>query len=211
MEKILIKAVATEQNKTRIISFYAAILLVLYSLSGQFHIGSIRYLPLSEGENSIPFIIESIWIYVMLYPFLILTALSIKNIETFNKIFYAFIILTIISLMIFQIIPVAYPREFFPLPHYNQFTVNLFHKIRLIDSPTNCFPSLHVSLCFLISFFCWDESKFKFFITSLVSILISISTLTTKQHYIADIISGFLIAFAVFYCVRNWTVINESR
>lgn len=211
MEKIKLKRVITMDNKKNTTLILGFIFIMLYSISGSFQIGNIRYLPLDDFEMNIPFIIESIWVYILLYPLLIWSIFSYKNEMNFNKVLYSFIIVSAISITCFQLIPVAYPREFFPLPRYNDPSVNIFFKIRYFDSPLNCFPSLHVSLCFLFSFFHWDESKKLFYGTTILSTAISISTLTTKQHYIADIVSGFILALIVFFIVRNYTEITQSR
>jgi len=205
MEKILLKPLADNNNKRTVITAFTAFLVVLYSISGRYQFGQIRYLPLSNFEENIPLLIESIWLYVFIYPFLILNALIIDNMKIFNKIFYSFIITTVISIIIFQIIPVAYPREFYPLPQYYDFSLNLFYKIRFLDSPLNCFPSLHVSLCFLITFFTFHISKKRFAINILLSILISISTLTTKQHYIADVVSAFILSMSIYIIIHKKT------
>lgn len=207
MEKIALKKIINHQNKSSIVSFFAITMFAFYSLSGSFHIGEPRFLPISEFEMNIPFIIDSIWIYVFMYPFLLWSIFSYKCEENFNHVLYSFAIISMISIVIFQLFPVGYPREFFPLPHANSPSVNLFYKIRFLDSPMNCLPSLHVSLCFLFSFGHWSESKRLFWFSILTTILISISTLTTKQHYIVDVVAGFILAVTIFYCVKRFTKI----
>ena len=207
MEKIPLKKIVNHQNKTTIVSFFAMIMFGLYAISGVFQIGEPRFLPLSDSEMNIPFIIDSIWVYVMMYPFLLWSIFSYKCEENFNKVLYSFIIVSLITIIIFQLFPVGYPREFYPLPHANSPSVNLFYKIRWIDSPMNCFPSLHVSLCFLFSFGHWSENKKLFWISLFITILISISTLTTKQHYIVDVVAGLILSFVIFTSVKRFTKI----
>lgn len=207
MEKIVLKKIINHKNKHLIVCFFALAMLTAYSISGSFYIGEPRYLPLSDFEMNIPFMIESIWVYVMMYPFLTWSIFSYKDEGNFNHILYSFLIISSISLAIFQLFPVGYPREFFPLPHTRSPSVNLFYTIRLLDTPMNCFPSLHVSLCFLFSFGHWKESKVAFWVSILITLLISISTLTTKQHYIADIVGGLLLSVVTYICVTRFTKI----
>ena len=183
-------------------------MFLFYFLSGNFQIGEPRFLPLSEFEMGIPFIIESVWVYVMMYPFLTWSLFSYKDEDNFNHLLYSFLIVTSITMVIFQLFPVGYPREFYPLPHDNNPSVNLFYKIRWIDSPMNCFPSLHVSLCFLFSFGHWQENKKAFWGSVALTTLISLSTLTTKQHYIADVIFGFALAITSYLAIKKFTKIN---
>lgn len=205
MEKIILKKIITHQNKVSIVSFFALAMLTLYFISGSFQIGLPRFLPLASFEMNIPFLIDSIWIYVSMYPFLLWSIFSYHSEENFNQVLYSFVIVTLISITIFQLFPVGYPREFYPLPHSNTPSVNLFYKIRWLDSPMNCFPSLHVSLCFLFTFGHWSESKKAFWFSLILTILISLSTLTTKQHYIADVVSGFILAITTYLSVKRFT------
>ena len=103
-----------------------------------------------------------------------------------------------------------FPRDLFPLPSGADAGVHAidawtrFHieGLRKIDTPLNCAPSLHVSSCFLASYLFLNEQrkKFPFFFTW--AILIAFSTLTTKQHYVFDIISGIglsAVSYLIFY------------
>jgi membrane-associated phospholipid phosphatase len=211
MEKIPLKKIVNHQNKTIIVSFFTMVMLTLYFISGTFHIGEPRFLPLTSFEMKIPFLIDSIWIYVMMYPFLTWSLFSYRCEDNFNHLLYSFVLVAMITFIIFQLFPVGYPREFYPLPHANTPSVNLFYKVRWIDSPMNCFPSLHVSLCYLFTFAHWSESKKAFWFSFVLTTLISISTLTTKQHYIADVVAGFILSLGVFLMVKKFTKIVLPR
>lgn len=204
MEKIPFKKIVYHENKTKIVSFFAILMLFLYVLSGKYYLGAPRFLPLSEFEMNIPFIIESIWIYILMYPFIGWSIFSYQDEENFNYLLYCFLFVASISIVIFQLFPVGYPREFYPLPHVNSPSVNLFYKVRWIDSPMNCFPSLHVSLCYLFTFAHWSESKKSFLLSFVITTIISISTLTTKQHYIADVVAGFFLSLFVYLSIKRF-------
>jgi membrane-associated phospholipid phosphatase len=207
MEKIRLKKIVHKDNKVSIIALITFVMLSFYLISGHFHLGEPRYLPISDFEMNIPFLIESIWIYVLMYPFIFWSVFSYQDEENFNQILYSFSLIAVISLITFQLFPVGYPREFYPLPHAYSASVNLFYKIRWIDSPMNCFPSLHVSLCFLFTFGHYQENKKLFWVSLIITLLISLSTLTTKQHYIADVIAGCLLAIGSYSLVKKITQI----
>lgn len=74
---------------------------------------------------------------------------------------------------------------------------SLMKLLYQIDSPDNLFPSIHC----LVSWFCWigvrkrTDIPFAYRCFSLVAaIAVCISTLTTRQHVIADVIGGVLLA-----------------
>ena len=207
MEKIPLKKMLTHHNKKVLFLVMAGIFMALYTLSGAISYQNGVVLKMSEWEVNIPFMTWTIWIYIVLYPaYLIWSLFSYKNLEYMNKTFYGFIMLTVISCTIFVIYPVIYPREFFP----NDFTTTLFKLMREADKPSNCLPSLHVGICYLFAFGFIYESKIKFVISLLISTTIAVSTLTTKQHYIYDIILGFFLAAIIHLVLDRYTVISKE-
>jgi membrane-associated phospholipid phosphatase len=113
-----------------------------------------------------------------------------------------------VSVLIFFIWPTVYPREQFPLPQdLNALTYYVFNYLRHADAPTNCCPSLHVSSVYLTSFLYLDEQRGKFPFFFGWGTLIALSTLTTKQHYLIDVVAGLMMAIVVwwiFYRVMSY-------
>ncbi len=185
--------------------------MAMYSICGAISFKSGGFLEMSEFERSIPFLTWSIWIYIGLYPlYLTWALLSYKNETEMNKTLYAFAVLGITSCSIFLIFPVSYPRDLFPLVDDGAITTILFQITRMIDKPSNCLPSLHVGLCFLFAYGFWKEDKTKFWISIFCSTLIAISTLTTKQHYILDILTSFILSTSIYIFFQRKVVITQT-
>ena len=198
MEKITLKKIISHRNKTVIILILTGIFMAFYTVSGAISYQTGGFLPIPAFEESIPFLTWTIWIYIVLYPiYLIWCLYSYKNLEEINKTMYGFLVLTVISCICFVLFPVSYPRDLYPLGYHNDLTTIIFKAMRAADKPSNCLPSLHVGLCFLFAYGFFKESKFKFGIAFLISIIVAISTLTTKQHYIYDILAGFIISSGI--------------
>ena len=70
--------------------------------------------------------------------------------------------------------------------------------VYLWDEPYNCFPSLHVAQAFLAALTCSYVSRGVGLAAAIWASLIAISTLFTKQHYVADVIAGIVLALAAF-------------
>ncbi len=211
MEKITLKKVVNHKNKNLIIPLLTGIFLTFYTVSGAIGNQNGTFLFIPQWEKDIPFLVWSIWIYIILYPVYLIWALwSYKDEIEMNKTLYGFLVLTLISCSIFIVFPVIYPRQFYPLPLSNDISTLIFRGMRELDKPSNCFPSLHVGLCYLFCFGFLKESKTKYYISLFVSTLIAISTLTTKQHYIYDIVGGFFLALAIYIFFRKTTVISNS-
>lgn len=192
--------VITQQNKlwVGIMAFIFASLI--YFTSNHFLLFTPHYLTLTIVDKAIPFIPATIWIYLTEYFLFISVYLLCKNLANLNKYLYSFMAMQIVSVTIFVFWPTAYPRADFPLPaDSHNLTVQLFNCFRLLDHPTSCLPSLHVSSCYLSAFIFLEEQKEKFWFFFLWATTIGISTLTTKQHYIIDVLTGLVMAYLFYW------------
>ena len=81
-------------------------------------------------------------------------------------------------------------------------TTDVFSKAVLAiysaDNPVNAFPSLHVAVPTIFTFFIFARSRKLGLCLLPITILIILSTLFIKQHVIADVVGGLLLAFVVF-------------
>ena len=63
------------------------------------------------------------------------------------------------------------------------------------DNPCNDFPSLHTSLSTIIAIHWWRTDRRLGIIAAIWTALIVASTVLVKQHYVADVASGLLLAW----------------
>lgn len=157
---------------------------------------------LIPGEEKIPFLPWTFFIYCLVYIVPAMAFLLLKTRESLIISVRAFFAAIAIHIIVWFFYPVEYnlrpailPLEPQPLMHWIDF---LF---RLDNPPVNCFPSLHVTYAFL-TFFAIKTYRRKlapYFL--ILAILISVSTLTFKQHFVADVVAGFFVAWglAVFF------------
>jgi membrane-associated phospholipid phosphatase len=190
----------TRQSKYLWGVVFTIIAVFLYVTSNQFPIFTPRLLPMSWVDVAVPFMPDTVWIYVSEWIFFWVAYVICRDMENVNKYLYAFFALQLSSVMIFWVWPTTYPRDQFPLPEdLNAATYYVFSNLRSADAPTNCCPSLHVSSDYLTTFLFLNEQKRKFPFFFIWGTLIGLSTLTTKQHYIIDVIAGFLMAIIVYW------------
>ncbi len=75
-----------------------------------------------------------------------------------------------------------------------------------LDAADNLFPSIHC----LVSWFCWigvrEQTElpalYRYFSLT-AAIAVCISTMTTKQHVLADVVGGIVLAEACYYIAKN--------
>lgn len=195
----------TRENKypygTALYFFAAAIYLV----ANHFHFTPPQLLERSALDISIPFIPETIWIYLSEYALFVMVFVMASNLANLNKFLYSFLCMQLVSCAIFWIYPTTYPRDLFPVPDdVGMATRYAFISLRETDTPANCCPSLHVSSVFLSAFLYIDEQR-KYFLMFLVwGLAIAASTLTTKQHYAVDVVAGIAIAVVHYFVFHRW-------
>ena len=147
-------------------------------------------------DDKIPFIGYFIYIYNMFYPFTLIALFYLykKDKDTY----YKGIIAGTIGYLICDIIFILYPTIMYRpiIPSISPIT-DFVIKITFIydNPPLNCFPSIHCLFSFQViySFLSSKLSNRDKIIVTFISLLIIISTLLVKQHYIFDVISAFLI------------------
>jgi len=165
-----------------------------------------QYNLLTFIDTQIPFIPQFVWIYHTLIPVIIATGLVFfKRKELFLSMVYANLAAGAILCLFYVLFPSFYPREQF-VDHHSLSGI-LVNLTRLVDSAHNTFPSGHVTFSWLLALFVGLSQKGKQ--CSLIkgayyvwALLIAVSTLTLKQHYLIDVISGMTLAFILFYTFK---------
>jgi membrane-associated phospholipid phosphatase len=190
----------TRENKWPACILMFSLATVLYLSSNHIHIFEPRYLPMTWLDHATPFLPNSVWLYLSEYFLFAAVVILCKDLANLNKYLYSFFALQTVCVAIFWIWPTTYPRGNFPLPDdLNSLTYFVFDSLRKTDTPANCCPSLHVSSVYLSSFVFLDEQKKKFPFFFIWGTLIAASTMTTKQHYIIDVIVGFIMAVLMYW------------
>ena len=147
-------------------------------------------------DDRIPFLGRFVYIYDTFYPFIFLAFYYLyKNDE---KAYYKGIIAGIIGFLICDIIFLSIPTIMYRpiIPDVDPVTNFVLKVTFLYDAPPlNCFPSIHCLFSFQVIYsiiFSKVENRKKILIV-IYALLVIISTLFIKQHYIFDVISAFLI------------------
>jgi membrane-associated phospholipid phosphatase len=66
------------------------------------------------------------------------------------------------------------------------------------DPPYNCFPSIHVAHSFVSAFTCKVVHRRVGILALLCAVLVALSTLVIKQHYILDVVAGAMLAWGAW-------------
>jgi membrane-associated phospholipid phosphatase len=181
------------RGKWRTFAAVYAWVWVLYFSTNRQTLRPAHLLPLTALDRG-PFLPWTGWIYVLVFVFPLAPAFLADTDEEVRKLARAFFGMATFCSAVFFLFPTVYPRP--PMPDGDA-SVTLA-VVRFFDTAKNCLPSQHVAGAFLSAFFmCRHGGKLGFTALAL-AVAISISTLTTKQHYAWDVAAGFLAACAAY-------------
>ena len=163
---------------------------VIYILTGRFHLRHPETLTLWLPDRLVPFVDWTIWIYASQYLLLYGCFLGVNGAQAVSRLVYAISLASLLAFCVFLVYPTELPRN----AAQEGASAYAFRFLYSIDSAANCFPSLHVALAWLSTLSLREERKKAGAVTVVWAALISISTLTTKQHYFADLVGGGVLA-----------------
>lgn len=147
-------------------------------------------------DDAIPFWPWTSWFYLPFYAAIfIICIVSFRSRRLFNRGLLAVLVVMVVGAAGHLLIPAEYPRPLV-LPPYPDLSSAFMAWVQRVDRPGNVFPSLHVAQTSTLAFLlCRDRPRLGV-LTVVMGAILALSTLTTKQHFIADVIAGYALAFA---------------
>jgi membrane-associated phospholipid phosphatase len=170
-----------------LVSLVPAYLFIPELASGEFNVPEI---PL---DDLLPLRPEWSLIYGALYGFLIvLPVLVVRQPHLIRRTVFAYLSVWLTAYAFFVFYPTAAPRP--EVVEGDGFGVWGLRALYGADPPYNCFPSLHVAHSFVSAYSICRVHRGVGLLSILAATLVGLSTVLTKQHYVVDVVSGFLLA-----------------
>lgn len=148
-------------------------------------------------DKEIPFISAFIFPYIYWYVFILLGLVFIlsKNRKIYLRALLSLYMGMCICYLFYYLYPVEISR---PVVSNTTISNKLVRVIYENDRPFNCFPSIHVlSTYIIIRFTNIKDNKKWFYYTVITGVLIILSTLFIKQHFILDGIAAVILGEVV--------------
>jgi membrane-associated phospholipid phosphatase len=190
-----------------VIHLLMAIILIVggyqfYFLVQRRHLGEPIEFP-SKIDDRIPFRPEWVWIYSGLYyPVILVLVFTIKTFAQFSYTVFSFITLLIMQLAAFFFFPVKIPQHWREYDRDQSLSARFLGLVHSYDGLPNSIPSMHVSVSTLAAFHLQQnllaETGMYSLLAFLFPLLIAISALFTKQHYIVDLAPGAFLGYVNF-------------
>jgi membrane-associated phospholipid phosphatase len=179
---------------------------ILYLGSAALAVRPPRVLVPTAFDLAVPYIAASIWIYLSQFLLLPWTLATVRDDATRSRTFYAMLLATLISLPVFVLYPTCVPHPQAPTDGLLGFAWRVLY---LGDTPSNAFPSLHVTLAAIAGIALWQRRL------RLIAVVwaggIMLSTLTTRQHVSWDIAGGLLVAALAWVLTPGLVPYDRTR
>ena len=146
-------------------------------------------------DDAIPFWPWTAWCYLPFYAGTFLIAIAgFRRRWLFDRTVQAVLMVMFIGALGHLLVHAEYPRTVLH-PPYPDLSSAFLASVQHIDPPGNVFPSLHVAHTTMLSLLLIKDRPILGRIALVMATMLAISTLTTKQHFVADVLSGYLLAF----------------
>ena len=146
-----------------------------------------------------------VWIYSGLYyPMIVLIVLTMEDMRHYNYTAMSFFLLLFMQMAFFRYYPVETPPEWRDFGESNTISVRFMKFVQSYDDNTNCFPSMHVSVATLVALHMWTNvGDMVGYWPFLFPVLIALSALWTKQHYLVDVIAGAPLGWLAWFAYES--------
>lgn len=154
-------------------------------------------------DKQIPFISMFIfpYIYWYIYIFIGLIFILLKDRRKYIRALFTVYIGMCVCYLVYYLFPVEIVRPTIINSSISNKLVNIIYEN---DRPFNCFPSIHVLNTYIVMRYTMkNENKAWFYYTQLVGVLIILSTLFIKQHFILDGIAAIVLAEVVITIAKK--------
>jgi membrane-associated phospholipid phosphatase len=139
-------------------------------------------------------------VYLSLYVFVVILPMFVlRDRELLRRAMLGYLAVMLTAYAGFLLYPTIAPRT--DAVDGSGFAAWMLGLIYSLDAPYNCFPSLHVAYAFVAALACYRVHRQVGIAAIAWAALIGVSTVYTKQHYVADVLAGAamgVIAYLLF-------------
>jgi len=157
-------------------------------------------------DDTIPFLPWTSWCYLPFYAGVFIIAIAgFRRRALFDRTARSVILVMIVGAVCHLLIRAEYPRPVLTPPLHGV-SEAFMAWVQHVDAPGNVFPSLHVAHTTMLSLLLLRDRPRLGLVTLFMATCLALSTLTTKQHFLADVVSGYALAiFGAWFARRGLT------
>jgi len=197
-QPLLSRITVLMKQKLLLLLILPMILDLFYFLPQWVPIYKAQPIPLTAIDRAVPF--QPWWIlpYLSMYLLLPLVPVFATTTDQLRRYALGTVLMFVIAAVCFFLWPISYPR-----PHLEETAPWVYRIVVSLDQPINSLPSLHAGLTAFTLFFAARiladvprrQRRLLLALGWVWAGLILYGTLATKQHYLADLPPGILLAW----------------
>lgn len=147
-------------------------------------------------DDRIPFQPAWVWIYGFFYwPGVLYTNWVLQSSREFVYLAISFLGLLAMQMACFIVFPVATPESWRAINGRRTWSERFLAFVQRLDARSNSFPSMHTSVATLTAFYLQPHLGAWAFV---FPVLIGLSCLFTKQHYVVDLPAGAALGWLAY-------------
>lgn len=169
-----------------------------YLATNEFSVGRPAHTLFLPGEERLPFLPIFEYLYVLSYFLPALVIVTVHDHATFQRLARAYGLTLLVAYTTYLLFPVYIERPDLEVSSFHTWLLS----IEYLDERYNCFPSLHVSTSWL-AVHASQVSRRSRVGLGVLAAGISVSTVFVRQHYIADVLYGYALAWVAWRLTRG--------
>jgi len=187
--------IATPAYRWTVGGLLAALQSLVYFGIGHLHLNRSTEILRTKLDDAIPFWPWTAWCYLPFYAGVFIIAIAgFRRRALFNGAVRAVLVVMTLGALGHIFIGAEYPRPVLHPPYAN-ISAWFLASVQSIDPPGNVFPSLHVAHTTMLALILIKDRPRLGRVALAMATALALSTLTTKQHFIADVAAGLAMAF----------------
>ena len=194
--RMIVESVTRPYRVTIPMIVFLALIPLYVFIAGRVSVGALHR-PALALDAAVP--LRPAWalVYGALYMVLIvLPVFVVRNEGLLRRTVFAYLTVWIVAYVAFIVYPTQAPRP--ARVDDDGFAAWGLRILYDADPPYNCFPSLHVAHSFVSALACYRVHRPLGVLALGCAALVALSTLFTRQHYVADVVVGVLMALAAY-------------
>lgn len=146
-------------------------------------------------DHATPLLPWRSFIYASIQWYMVVAITLIADVFPWRRIGKAYATVILVCTLCFLLFPVTIQPTSVPVIDLSTWVISL---IRGGDVSNNCFPSSHCAMALLSTLLLFRKGRLYGTLGLICTLGIAWSTMTTKQHYFADVVGGFTVALASY-------------
>lgn len=148
-------------------------------------------------DEWIPYWPSWVWIYSCIYyPLILYLNFVLESSRQFTYVAMSYVLLLGLQMAFFVLFPVATPEHWRAYNRRRTLSERFLAFVQRFDARSNSFPSMHTSVAMLTALHLLPHLGVLAFA---FPVLIALSCLFTKQHYVIDLPAGALLGWTTFH------------